>query len=159
MHQQRRVSLVVGAVVLLVLAWLLWIGLEALAVEPLSGTAAATLVGALALFLGALAFLLAGLRERLTVAGRTLEWWQLQSVGFVCLGLSMTVSGLAQESLLAFYSLSTVAAGLGFVAFGIQRLRTGLPEETEPSMRQVATIVVGTIVGFLLFVIVAIRLA
>ncbi|RQG86983.1 hypothetical protein EA462_15135 [Natrarchaeobius halalkaliphilus] len=157
-QQQRRVSLVVGAVFLLVFAWSLWISFEVLAAEPLSGTVAAMLAGGLAMVLGGLAFLVAGLRERVTVAGRTLEWWQLQSVGFVCLGLYMIVSGLAQDSLLSFYALLTAAAGIGFVAFGIQRLRNGLPEETEPSMRQVATVVVGTMVGFLLFTIVAIWL-
>ena len=150
---QRRVSLVVGTVFLLVFAVSLWASFEAATADPSPLTTLAIVVGGAALLFGGIAFVLSGLRERLTVAGRTLEWWQTQSIGFVFLGVYMGVSGLTQSSSTSVFGLATSAAGIGFAAFGLQRLRTGLPEETEPSIRQVATIIVGTMAGFLLLVV------
>lgn len=150
---QRRVSLVVGAVFLLVFAASLWASLETATADPASLTTLAIAVGGGALLFGGIAFVIAGVRERATVAGRTLEWWQTQSIGFVFLGVYMAVSGLTQSSTTSVFGLATSAAGIGSAAFGLQRLRDGRPEETEPSVRQVATIIVGTMVGFLLLVV------
>ncbi|WP_117367323.1 hypothetical protein [Natrarchaeobaculum sulfurireducens] len=146
---ERRVSLGLGVVLLVVFAWSLWNSLEVLAADPTSSTAVALVLAGIAVLLGALAFVAAGLRERLPVAGRSLEWWQLQGVGFAALGGYMVISGLAQGVPASVYDGSTLAAGVAFVAVGYIRFRDGVPEETEPTGRQAAIIVVGTLAALL----------
>ncbi|MFP8952023.1 hypothetical protein ACLI4Z_03480 [Natrialbaceae archaeon A-arb3/5] len=149
----RRVSLGVGVVLLAVFAWSLWISRGEIASGPVTLTTVALVVGGSALLLGGLSFVLAGLSDRIALAGRTIEWWQLRSLGFAFLGSYMAISGIAQDSTLSLFGLLTLAAGFGFVAFGIQQLRTGLPaDDAEPSARQIAVVVVGTMVCFLLMI-------
>lgn len=146
---EQRASLGVGIVLLATFAGVLWVSLEGwspgsleqVAVTP---TAVASAVAGVALLLGGLAFVIAGLRERVTVAGQTVGWWELFSLGSVFLGGYMAISGLVQTAGLSLYSLLTVAAGVGFATVGVQHIRHGRPDDREPSTRQVATIVVGT---------------
>ena len=147
---ERRVSLGLGVVLLVVFAWSLWNSLEVLVAEPASSTAVALILAGIAVLLGGLAFVAAGLRERLPVAGRSLEWWQLQGVGFAALGGYMVISGLAQGVPASVYDVSTLAAGVAFVAVGYIRFRDGVPEETEPTGQQAAIIIVGTLAALLL---------
>ena len=147
---ERRVSLGLGVVLLVVFVWSLWNSLEVLATEPASATAVALVAAGIAMLFGGLAFVAAGLRERLTIAGRPLEWWQLQGVGFAALGGYMVISGLAQGVPSSVYDGSTLAAGIAFVAVGYIRFRDGIPEETEPTGRQAAIIVVGMLAGLVL---------
>lgn len=147
--QQRRISLVVGVVFLAVFAWSLPVSLGVVG-DATPETTAVVLAGGAAVLLGGVAFLIAGLRARVSIGGRTVEWWEFQSVGFVCLGLYMAISALAQGSPTSLFALASLAAGSAFAIFGVQRLRTGLPEESEPTTRQVATIVVGTVAAVLL---------
>lgn len=144
---ERRVSLGLGVVLLAVFAWSLWNSLEVLVAEPASFISAALVTAGLAVLLGGLAFVAAGLRERLTVAGRPLEWWQLQGVGFAALGGYMVISGLAQGLPSSVYDVSTLAAGVAFVAVGYIRFRDGIPEETEPTGQQAAIVIVGMLVA------------
>lgn len=143
---ERRASLGLGIVLLAVFAGVLWGGLEGWSLEQLAVTPAtvASAAGGLLLFFGGLAFVIAGLRSDVTVAGRTVSWWGLFSLGFVFLGAYMAISGLAQTGGLSLYSLLTAGAGVAFAAVGIQHIRYGRPDDREPSTRQVATVVVGT---------------
>ncbi|ARS90576.1 hypothetical protein [Natrarchaeobaculum aegyptiacum] len=143
---EQRASLGVGIVLLVVFAGVLWVGLEGWSLEQVAvtPTTVASAVAGLTLLLGGLAFVIAGLRERVSVAGRTVGWWDLFSLGFVFLGAYMAISGLVQSADLSMYALLTVGAGVAFAAVGIQHIRHGRPEDREPSTRQVATILVGT---------------
>ncbi|MCW8172316.1 hypothetical protein D8S78_06205 [Natrialba swarupiae] len=92
-RRQRRISLLVGVLFLVVFAWSFLASLEVILEELTSPTGVALVVGGLAMALGGLAFVIGGLTERVSVGGIVLEWWQFQSLGFVCLGLYMAVSG------------------------------------------------------------------
>ncbi|WP_049927844.1 hypothetical protein [Halopiger goleimassiliensis] len=142
---ERRISLALGVVLFGLLVAMAVLG----DVDP-AALSLAEGVGAAAIATGAVAFLLAGLRERVVVAGRTLEWWQFHAVGFVALGVYMAASGVADGSVSRLDALNVVA-GLAFAATGGFRLRSG-PQTTdrEPSMREVAVTVVGTMVVVLL---------
>ncbi|THE65393.1 hypothetical protein D8Y22_09445 [Salinadaptatus halalkaliphilus] len=140
---ERRTSLGVGIVLLVVFAWSLWNSLEALTAAPTALSSVALLVAGAAMLFAGLSFVTAGLRERLTVAGRTLEWWQFQYAGFALLGGYMAISGLVQATSVTVYSLLTVVAGVGFVGFGLYHLRHGPTTETDPSTGQIAIVVGG----------------
>ncbi|TYT61189.1 hypothetical protein [Natrialba swarupiae] len=125
-RRQRRISLLVGVLFLVVFAWSFLASLEVILEELTSPTGVALVVGGLAMALGGLAFVIGGLTERVSVGGIVLEWWQFQSLGFVCLGLYMAVSGLAQPSL-SLFGIAVLLAGVSFLGFGVYRLHAGPP--------------------------------
>ncbi|RKD98396.1 hypothetical protein [Halopiger aswanensis] len=125
----RRLSLVLGVLFLATFALSFTESLEVIVDEPASPTAAVTVAGGALLLFGSVAFVVAGLTRRLTVAGRTLEWWQIQSVGYGAIGSYLVVSGLV--SIASLLGVATLVAGVSFIAFGALRLRTD--PSTEPT--------------------------
>ncbi|MEY7848796.1 hypothetical protein AB7C87_06280 [Natrarchaeobius sp. A-rgal3] len=126
-QQQRRISVVIGLLFLIVFAWSFQGSLEVIRTDLASPMGVALVVSGVAMALGGLAFVIGGLVGRTTVGEITLEWWQFQSVGFVCIGLYMAVSGLAQMTPPSLLGVMMFVAGIGFLAFGVYRLRAGAP--------------------------------
>ncbi|ELY53291.1 hypothetical protein [Natronolimnohabitans innermongolicus] len=125
---ERRVSLAVGLLFLGAFGWSLWNSLEVILDGMDSTTTIVTLAGGVLMLLGGIAFLVAGVVDGVSVAGRPLEWWQLQSVGYVAIGLYMALTGVVQSPLSVVGALSLLG-GAGIVVFGVVRARTGPPTE------------------------------
>ena len=121
---ERPTSLGLGLLFLAGFGWSLRTSLETVAADPGSLTAAVTVGGGVLMLLGGLAFAVAGSADRIAVAGRTLEWWELQSVGYAALGLYIVLSGLVQ--LPAVLGVLLLLGGMAITVFGCYRLRAGV---------------------------------
>ncbi|NGM68146.1 hypothetical protein G6M89_03815 [Natronolimnobius sp. AArcel1] len=125
---ERRVSLAVGVLFLATFAWSLWSSLEAFQAGLESTTALLTLAGGGLMLLAGVAFVVAGVRDQLSVGGYDLEWWRLQSVGYVAIGLYMVLSGLVQAPL-SFLGGMLLLGGASIIIFGLIRARAGPPRD------------------------------
>ena len=121
---ERPTSLGLGLLFLAGFGWSLRASLETITADPGSLTAAVTVGGGALMLFGGLAFAVAGTADRIAVAGRPLEWWELQSVGYAALGLYIVLSGLVQ--LPSVLGVLLLVGGLGITVFGYYRLRAGL---------------------------------
>ncbi|RQG96484.1 hypothetical protein [Natrarchaeobius chitinivorans] len=128
-RSNRRGSLLLGALIVVFFLWSVPDTADVIAADPTSPTSVALVVAGALILVGGVAFVLAGVSDRLTVAGRTIEWWEFQGVGFAALGVYMAVSGLTQSSLASVLGVSMIVAGAGFLGFGLYRLRSGVPTE------------------------------
>jgi len=135
---QRRLLLAMGGVLLIVGVALVgvWIaGDERL--RPFEALGGVTLAG------GGLAFLFAGRRERTTVAGRTVGWWQWSGVGYLLLG-GYFFAAVLEGGLSSLFDLILALTGVTFALFGVQQFRNGEPGRSDEfSGREIAILVVG----------------
>lgn len=81
-------------------------------------------VGTLLTGLGGLSFLLASLRDAVTVGSRTVEWFRFAGAGDIAIGFGLPLSLAASSDDLLFIVASAVA-GLVLVIIGLDMLRGG----------------------------------
>ncbi|AEH36650.1 hypothetical protein [Halopiger xanaduensis] len=122
-RSQRRLSLGLGLLFLATFAWSLRSSFSVILEEPGSLTSISLVAAGGLMLVGSAAFVLAGLSRQISIAGRTLAWWQVQSVGYVAIGLYLALSGLPRGSL-SLVNIVMVVGGLGFAAFGYLQYRT-----------------------------------
>ncbi len=149
-QSQRRLLLVVGSLLTLLGALLVGsvlFGGELLAIAE---------IGAFICMLGAgPLFVLAGLRDDVTVGRRRYHWWQCSALGLILLGGSFVLGASEQQSI--FLQGLSVLTGCSLGILGIQQLRNGEPDlesEAEFSTRAIAFLIVGMMAMVLLIAVV-----
>ncbi|OVE85294.1 hypothetical protein [Natronolimnobius baerhuensis] len=125
---ERRVSLAIGVLFLATFGWSLWSSLEVLLDGLDSTTALLTLAGGGLMLLAGITFVVAGVVDQLSVGTQTLEWWQIQSVGYVAIGLYMAISGIVQAPLSLLGGM-LLLGGAAIIVFGLVRARAGPPTD------------------------------
>lgn len=149
-QSQRRLLLVVGGLLTVVAVLLVGSALALFGGEPL----ATAEIGAFICLLGAgPLFVLAGLRDDVTVGRRRYYWWQASALGMVLLGGWFGLGASEQQSI--FLQGLSVLTGCSVGILGIQQLRNGEPDlEEEFSTRAIAFLIVGTMAMVLLIAVV-----
>ncbi|ELY76821.1 hypothetical protein [Natrinema pallidum] len=143
---ERWSSVGFGCLLFVVCGWTAWANSQSTVGAP----ATIALVASGWTALGATAFVTAGRRDRITVGDRRLEWWQIQGLGFVCLGTAVLTP--AASGMYAWLNpLTRVLLAGAFGINGALRLRyePSADDPVEPSVRRLVRVAISSVVVWL----------
>ncbi|ELY82389.1 hypothetical protein [Natrinema gari] len=143
---ERRCSIGFGGLLFVVCGWTSWTSYQSTVDAPPT----ITLVASGWIALGATAFMIAGRRDRITVGDRRLEWWQIQGLGFACLGASvLTPAATGVHTWLNPITCVLLAGAFG--VYGAFRLRSepSADDPVELSVRRLLRVLIQSVITVL----------
>ncbi|WP_050031451.1 hypothetical protein [Natrinema altunense] len=143
---ERRSSIGFGCLLFVVCGWMTWTSYQSTVGAPTP----VALVASGWMALGATAFVIAGRRDRLRVGDRRLEWWQIQGLGFVCLGASLLTPAATGVHTWLNPVIRVLLAG-SFGVYGALRLRSepSADDPVEPSVRGLLRVLIQSVITVL----------